>query len=44
MARARTERAVAGTATERRVLAVTGGVHEVTAADPRVVEVKVTAP
>ncbi|WP_158375248.1 glycoside hydrolase family 3 N-terminal domain-containing protein [Cellulosimicrobium cellulans] len=44
MARARTERAVAGTATERRVLAVTGGVHEVTAADARVVEVKVTAP
>jgi len=44
MARARAEREVAGTATERRVLTVTGGVHEVTAADARVVEVKVTAP
>lgn len=44
MARGRAEREVPGTATERRVLTVTGGVHEVTAADPRVVEVKVTAP
>lgn len=44
MARGRTAREVPGTATERRVLTVTGGVHEVTAADPRVVEVKVTAP
>lgn len=43
MARGRAERDVPGTATERRVLTVTGGVHEVTAADPRVVEVKVTA-
>lgn len=44
MARDRTERCLPGTATERRVLTVTGGVHEVTAADPRLVEVEVTAP
>lgn len=44
MSRGRAEREVPGTATERRVLTVTGGVHEVTAADPRTVEVKVTAP
>ncbi|WP_203667564.1 beta-xylosidase/alpha-l-arabinosidase [Cellulomonas pakistanensis] len=43
MTRARAEREVPGTATERRVLTVTGGVHEVTAADPRVVDVEVSA-
>lgn len=39
--RARAHRDVPGTATERAVLTVTGGVHEVTGADARLVEVKV---
>lgn len=43
-ARDREVRSVPGTATERASLAVTGAVHEVTAADARIVEVKVTAP
>ncbi|WP_459349080.1 beta-xylosidase/alpha-l-arabinosidase [Cellulomonas olei] len=42
--RGREERALPGTATPRRTVVVTGGVHEVTGADQRVVEVKVTAP
>jgi beta-glucosidase len=43
-ARERTSFAIPGTATPRRSLTVTGGVHEVTGEDPRLVEVKVTAP
>jgi beta-glucosidase len=43
-ARERTAWSIPGTATPRRTLTVTGGVHEVTGADPRLVEVKVTAP
>jgi hypothetical protein len=42
--RDRVLRDVPGTATPRRSVTVTGGVHEVTGADPRLVEVKVTAP
>jgi len=42
--RDRVARDVPGTATARAALTVTGTVHEVTAADARVVEVKVTAP
>ncbi len=42
--RGREERELPGTATPRRTVVVTGAVHEVTGADQRVVEVKVTAP
>jgi hypothetical protein len=34
-------REIPGTATARAVVAITGGVHEVTTADPRSVEVKI---
>ena len=43
-AKDRAARDVPGVATARRTLVLTGGVHEVTGDDPRVVEVKVTAP
>ena len=36
-------REIPGTATARARLAITGGVHEVTTADPRTVEVKIVA-
>ncbi|HEY0186608.1 MAG TPA: glycoside hydrolase family 3 N-terminal domain-containing protein [Cellulomonas sp.] len=42
--RDRAARRVPGSATPRRTLTVTGEVHEVTGADARLVEVKVTAP
>ncbi len=42
--RAAARREIPGTATGRAVVAVTGDVHELTAADPLVVEVKVVAP